>query len=507
MKESDKLGNYILDKELGRGVSAATWLVHKVASLPGTDTAVLKILDLSEASSWNMVDVFKREAEALKILSHPGIPKYLEYFESNEDGRIRLVIAMEYIEGQNLESIVKSGKKFAETQVERILAELSDILAYLGSLRPPIVHRDVNPRNIIMRSEGSIALVDFSGVQDAVRTALFPGATLVGTAGYIPLEQVAGKATHRSDLYGAAATAVFLLTGRNPAELPTSGLKINLSGVVDVSERLSAVLSSWLDPDVAQRSLTASQASRILRGEQRIPHANPSFGRDEEQSGPQNRNQYSGAFFPDNIRLSDIVQKVRNVFSEQFSPGGKRTPSGQNYPESLPSDSKILVETSEDGVVIKIPRPGIKGSTAPGMRFATLWVGFVAFWTFMSVGMRAPFFFPLFSIPFLGVGIVMVRTMLGPAITKQDLVITREGLLLRKQALGMERNSTWPLRDIGAIRMTNSRTQTNGAQTKELSIEAGTGQIRLGAGLSERELLYLEGFLQNEVRRLRDQGQ
>jgi len=68
-------------------------------------------------------------------------------------------------------------------------------------------------------------------VQDAIRTTLYQGATLVGTAGYIPMEQVSGRATHRSDLYGAAATAVFMLTGRNPAELPMRELKIDLPSV------------------------------------------------------------------------------------------------------------------------------------------------------------------------------------------------------------------------------------------------------------------------------------
>ncbi|MDP2791399.1 MAG: protein kinase, partial [Rectinemataceae bacterium] len=249
MKDNDRIGNFILTRQLGRGISASTWLARSIqAAAPeaaaATD-AVLKILDLADAASWNAVDIFRREADALKSLSHPGIPAYFESFETESEGRLRLVLAMEYIEGQDLEKVAKSGRKFAETEVEMMLAELVDILAYLGSLRPPMVHRDVNPRNIILRTNGSIALVDFSGVQDAVRTALFPGATLVGTAGYIPLEQVAGRASHRSDLYGAAATAVFLLTGRNPAELPTQGLKIDLKGIVDVSPRLGAILASW----------------------------------------------------------------------------------------------------------------------------------------------------------------------------------------------------------------------------------------------------------------------
>ena len=398
MKESDRIGEYTLVRQIGRGISASTWIARPNDAASGKPDAALKILDLSEASTWNMVDIFRREAEALRTLSHPGIPAYLDSFESEADGKLRLVLAMELIEGQDLEKIVNSGKKFTDTEVERILAELSGILVYLGSLRPPIVHRDVNPRNIIMRPDGSIVLVDFSGVQDAVRTALFPGATLVGTAGYIPLEQVAGKATHRSDLYGAAATAVFLLTGRNPSELPTSGLKIDLSGIVDLSPELSAVLGSWLEPDVARRSLSAADAAVILRGE----------------AGSRGADQAPPPESPDQQPTSDRRRAA--------APSAKR----QHYPESLPAESKILIERLDDEVRVTLPRAGMKGSAAPGAMFATIWIGFVAFWTLMTLRMRAPFFFPAFSIPFWGVGFFMVKTMLGPAFSKREIILTRE---------------------------------------------------------------------------------
>jgi eukaryotic-like serine/threonine-protein kinase len=466
LKESDRLGEYILIRELGRGMSCSTWLAHPAAPDPSRPTAVLKILDLSETSSWNMVDIFRREAEALKNLSCPGIPKYFEYFEAGETDHMRLVLAMEHIEGENLEKIALSGRKLSESDIERILAELADILAYLGTIRPPIVHRDVNPRNLIMRPDGSIALVDFSGVQDAVRTALFPGATLVGTAGYIPLEQVGGKASHRSDLYGAAATAVFLITGRNPSELPTRNLKIDLSAVVDLSPRLATVLSSWLDPDVTMRNLSASAAASILRGTLEIPEKSKS------------------SIAKDSARTDAIATPKADK---------------RRLPETLPADSKILIDRSDEAVSVKIPRVAARGSAVPGTMFATVWIGFVAFWTMMTFMMRAPFFFPVFSIPFWGVGIFMAKSILGPAFSKHEILMNRETLYIRSQTLGFERVASWPIRDIGSIHVVPSRMQINGAQSKELSLEAGTKRVRLGVGLSERELQYLEKFLNEEL--------
>jgi hypothetical protein len=68
--------------------------------------------------------------------------------------------------------------------------------------------------------------------------------------------------------------------------------------------------------------------------------------------------------------------------------------------------------------------------------------------------------------------------------------------------LGAEKVDSWPLSDLGEIKVLPSRTQVQGYASKELDIAAGTGHHRLGLGLSERELLYLEKFINQEVDRL-----
>jgi hypothetical protein len=486
-------------------VAASTWLAEPAApsaqdnpaGAPAAPNVVLKILDLSEASSWGTVDLFRREAEALKALSHPGIPAYLGSFEDEEGGRLRLVLAMERIEGVDLEKTAASGRKFTEAEIAAILASLADILAYLGGLRPPVVHRDVNPRNIILKPDGSIALVDFSGVQDAVRSALYPGATLVGTAGYIPLEQVAGKASPRSDLYGAAATAVFLLTGRNPSELPTSGLKINLAGLIDLSPPLAAVLDSWLDPDVARRNLSPGDAALILRGLKQLPEAERAGAQDGD-SHPA-RGQGAEGKPPRWNQLREAIAAVKAAPLD-YSRAGLST---EGAPARLPADSAILIEDSEDSLLIRFPRAKLGGTAAPGIGFAAIWIGFIAFWTFMTVKMRAPVFFSLFSLPFWGAGFFMLKAVLGPALARSELLVAGGELVTRTTLAGFERTGAWQIADIGAVNVVPSKLQINGSSQRELLIEAGTKQLRLGAGLSDRELAYLAARLGEEIRRLR----
>lgn len=506
MKAGSKIGNYILEEELGRGLSASTWKASLAAEADAAEPgdakagvaepeasagqaprkAVLKILDFTSTTSWNTVDIFRREADALRHLSHPAIPRYFDSFEDEAEGRLRFVIAMEYIEGKSLSSLVGSGKKLTEKEIEGIFAQLCDILAYLGSLRPPIVHRDINPRNIILKEDGAIALVDFSGVQDAIRSALFPGATLVGTAGYIPLEQVGGKASHRSDLYGAAATIVFLLTGRNPAELPTRSLKVDLGGLMDISPRIEPILASWLEPDVTMRTLTAEMASKILRGVLKpAPPSPPESGTDISRD----------------IDFDEVMRKPLAALRNRLAEATK-TESPVRYPDTLPSDSKVIVESSEEGSRIVFPRMSLRASTVPGATFSLFWLGFVAFWTFMTLRMRAPLFFPFFSIPFWIIGAAMFKSTVSPLVSTKEILLSSHGISIKVRSLVSEKVDTWPLSDLGGIKVLPSKTQIQGYPSKELDIAAGTGHQRLGLGLSERELLYLEAFINREVDRL-----
>ncbi len=490
MKPGDSVGVYTLDRRLGKGVTASTWLARRTAT-PDTTASpiVLKIFDIAEADSWKPLDQFKREADTLRALNHPSIPHYIESFDATVDGHMLFVLVMDYIEGETVESYIASGKKFTEEHIEQILAELADILAYIGSLRPPIVHRDINPRNIILRPDGHIVLVDFSGVQDAIRTALYPGATLVGTAGYIPLEQVSGRATHRSDLFGAASTAVFMLTGRNPAELPMRNLKIDLSGLLYISSRLSKVLNSWLDPDPDRRSLSATQAAAILRGS-----ASSATLSAENQADSRT----------DDIRFDRIAEEPlipRSLFSDIVRTLNQE-PEHPEYPSALPSDSTLTLQDLDPGLYIKMPRR--RRSALSGLAFFPIvWLGFVFFWTSMTMRMHAPMFFPLFSIPFWIAGIAMVKSFLKPALTETELFITLDGLL--KKTSGFLSNSAQQYRvaDLGTANVRQSSVRVNNRAMKELVIETGTGSVSFGLGLSDRELYYLEKRVNEEISRLK----
>lgn len=121
--------------------------------------------------------------------------------------------------------------------------------------------------------------------------------------------------------------------------------------------------------------------------------------------------------------------------------------------------------------------------------FSIFWLGFVAFWTFGSAAMGAPFFFVLFSLPFWAVGLFMIRSSLAAILGRASLTLdASEGIALTTRTLGRGRTKAWPLSGLGACSVQDAALQAKGGSEKELVLEAGAKSVRIGRGLSEREL-------------------
>ena len=152
------------------------------------------------------------EARLLLSLSpHPGLPLVREDFFVDA----RYVIAMDWIEGTDLEALLDAeGRPGLDPALAiSYLEQAAEALEHLHTHDPPVVHGDVKPANVILTSSGRIVLVDFglsSTPTDDLRRA--------GTAGYMAPEVASGaRPTATSDVYSFAATALALLTGGPPS--------------------------------------------------------------------------------------------------------------------------------------------------------------------------------------------------------------------------------------------------------------------------------------------------
>lgn len=243
-------GRYVVVGSLGAGSQGET--LDAMDKREGRPVAIKRFM-VRGARSWKDVELAEREAAVLSSLSHPGLPRYIEHFEEN--GALYLV--MEKVEGETLAARRKRGQALSREQVVRFLTEVAGCLRYLHGHAPPIVHRDIKPGNVILRPDGSYCLVDFGSVRDRLKPE--GGSTVVGTFGFMAPEQFQGRALPRSDVYAVGATAICLLTGSEPEDLPHKGLGIDVEAALggQVDRRLTAALRSMLEanPDVRAGSV------------------------------------------------------------------------------------------------------------------------------------------------------------------------------------------------------------------------------------------------------------
>jgi len=254
--DSLRQGRYAVTGVLGEGTQGST--LEAVDKAVGR-TVAIKRFRIRGASSWKDVELAEREARVLSSLSHPALPTYLDHFE--EDGCLHLV--MEKIEGVKVSELRQRSGALSQADVMRFLRDAADALGYLHGRAPPVIHRDIKPGNVIRRPDGSFALVDFGAVRDSLRPE--GGSTVVGTFGYMAPEQLQGRALPATDVYAVGATALAMLTGREPEELPHRGLAIDVSACVGktVDTALVKALSAMLTPDPDQR---ANDLDAVLAG-------------------------------------------------------------------------------------------------------------------------------------------------------------------------------------------------------------------------------------------------
>jgi tRNA A-37 threonylcarbamoyl transferase component Bud32 len=162
-----------------------------------------------------VVSNFQQEAGILASLKHPFIPRFYEFFNVGD----RYYIVMEYIVGQDLETILgDTNEHLPVLQVLDWGIQLCDVLAYLHNHpRQPIIFRDMKPSNVMIDNYGNVRLIDFNIAR------LFAGGvrrTSAGTQGYCPPEQYHGEVTPKVDIYALGATLHHLLTKLDPRTQP-----------------------------------------------------------------------------------------------------------------------------------------------------------------------------------------------------------------------------------------------------------------------------------------------
>jgi eukaryotic-like serine/threonine-protein kinase len=217
---------------------------------------------------------FRREASALALVHHPGLPAVVEVGQIDE----LPYIVMEYVEGRTLLSVLEQGR-LSESQVVAIATTLAGALAAVH--RQGVTHRDVQPRNIILNA-GIVKLIDFGFA--AYTTPDSDQAHVLGTLRYSSPEQTGllkRPVDGRSDLYALGAMLFECVAGVPPFNATQAGELIRQHAVIpapdvrqfrsEVSPAFAAILARLLAKDPDDRYQTAEG---LLSDLDQIDHLN-----------------------------------------------------------------------------------------------------------------------------------------------------------------------------------------------------------------------------------------
>lgn len=268
-------GRYRVLQSIGSGGCGLAWLVEDT-HLPSKRRCVIKQLKpaVSDETARRIIaERFSREAvilEELGLLSDQ-IPDLYDFFTENEE----FYLVQEWIDGETLQERVRRAGVLSEADTRHILTSLLRLLEKVHA--NGIIHRDIKPNNIVLRTrDGLPVLIDFGAVKDLYATAVSPdGVTsssiVIGSPGFMALEQTAGRPVYASDLYSLGLTAMFLLTGKQPKDLTdkSSGEIHWRADAAPVSLELSQALERATRNAPQERFQSAGEMLAVLEDDER----------------------------------------------------------------------------------------------------------------------------------------------------------------------------------------------------------------------------------------------
>ena len=202
---------YRVERSIGRGGMAEVFLAHDIL----LDRPVaLKVLFPEYAIDPNFVERFRREAQSAAALTHPNIVAVYDWGKVN----VTYFIAMEYVEGKTLATLLKERGPLSPTHTCDVISEVASALSFAHE--NGVIHRDVKPGNILIGLGGQVKVADF-GIARAlganIEEALTEIGSVMGTATYLSPEQAQGaQPDPRSDIYSLGVMMYELVAGRPP---------------------------------------------------------------------------------------------------------------------------------------------------------------------------------------------------------------------------------------------------------------------------------------------------
>lgn len=241
-------------KELGQGGNSRVFLAKRIGEEGFVTLKTAKLVN-GEADI-HSIKSFENEARILSDLKHPAIPKIY--------GKTKTGIMLEYFEGESLENILVQRGALPEKTAATIALELAGILRYLHGCRQPVIYRDLKPANIVLGSDGHVALIDF-GAARIYRKDDRADTVNLGTYGFAAPEQYGnlGQTDPRTDIYCFGMTILQLIAGIDTKD-SDAVKRCRQYGVSGISNEFMQIIDKCIRPDREDRFKSAKEIQDAL---------------------------------------------------------------------------------------------------------------------------------------------------------------------------------------------------------------------------------------------------
>ncbi len=279
LREQEVMGKYLLHERIGAGGMAEVYRATYSPEGGFEKQVALKRVLPAFADDVEFVTLFRREAELCSMLHHPNI---IQVFDLGKHGNTYF-LAMEYVDGLPLSTLLRGlgWQGLPLSAVSFVGAELGAALDYLHRRTTRtgeplhLVHRDVNPPNVLVSRIGEVKLSDFGIARNAARAQLTLAGNVRGKLGYMAPEQVMGQSIDgRADLFALGLTLHELLTGRRllAGQDETELMRAAVDQVLpppshlrpEVPPELDTAVMRLLERDPAHRTATGAELREQL---------------------------------------------------------------------------------------------------------------------------------------------------------------------------------------------------------------------------------------------------
>ncbi|MFM9278419.1 Stk1 family PASTA domain-containing Ser/Thr kinase [Paenibacillus jiagnxiensis] len=201
-------GRYDIIERIGGGGMA---LVYRAQDILLNRNVAVKVLRQQFVHDEEFIRRFRREAQSAASLSHPNV---VSIYDVGQEEDIHYIV-MEYVEGKNLNEIIKERAPLQVEEAVRIASQICDALEHAHHNQ--IIHRDIKPHNILIGRNGRVKVTDFGIARAVTSTTITQTGSVVGSVHYFSPEHAKGVTTgEKSDLYSLGIVLYQMLTAQLP---------------------------------------------------------------------------------------------------------------------------------------------------------------------------------------------------------------------------------------------------------------------------------------------------